>query len=65
MTHPEPASDSAISDLERLMLEAREAQAVNPVAEVSAKKPGLLIWTIIAAALVLTSIGLHFFWPAS
>lgn len=65
MTHPDPAPGPAGNDLERLMLAAREAQATSPVEDLSEKKPNILFWAAIAGALVLVSIAIHFFWPAS
>lgn len=63
--HPEPAPGPAGNDLERLMLAAREAQVENPVEDPVVKTPNLLLWAVIAVGLVLTSIAIHFFWPAS
>ncbi|MBF0877448.1 hypothetical protein HKD21_11400 [Gluconobacter cerevisiae] len=72
MANPEPGpslasavQDLAENDLERLMNEAREAQLENPVEEASLKPPNLLVWAMVAALLVLISIVIHFFWPAS
>jgi len=72
MLNPEPSpgfasagKDSAESDLERLMSEAREAQAESPVEDAPVKPPSLLVWAGIAISLVLISVAIHFFWPAS
>ncbi|MQR99911.1 hypothetical protein [Gluconobacter aidae] len=65
MAHPDPAPGPAGNDLERLMLAAREAQALNPVEDVAEKAPNLFLWAAIAVILVLTSLAIHFFWPAS
>ncbi|MBF0852141.1 hypothetical protein HKD27_14700 [Gluconobacter sp. R75690] len=65
MAHPDPAPGPAGNDLERLMLAAREAQAANPVEDAPERTPNLFLWAAIAIALVLTSLAIHFFWPAS
>lgn len=65
MAHPDSGSGPAGNDLERLMLEAREAQSANPVEDIPEKAPSLLVWAGVAVGLVLTSIAIHFLWPAS
>jgi len=65
MAHPESDPGSAGSDLERLMLKAREAQAANPIKDEPVKTPNLLALGVVAIVLVLTSLAIHFFWPVS
>lgn len=55
-------NDSAKSDLERLMSEAREAQLESPVEDAPVKPPNLLVWAGMAGSLVLISVAIHFFW---
>jgi hypothetical protein len=71
MVNPEPGpgfasagKDFSESDLERLMSEAREAQAESPVEDAPVKPPNVLAWAGVAISLVLISVAIHFFWPA-
>ncbi|GBR72013.1 hypothetical protein [Gluconobacter kanchanaburiensis] len=61
----QPEKGPASSDLERLMQEARAAQAADPIEESQGKHPNIIVWALLAAFLVLISVSIHFLWPAS
>lgn len=56
---PQPEKGPALSDLERLMQEAREAQAADPIEDWQEKHPNIIVWALLAAFLVLISVSIH------